>query len=122
MTDTQFPLTRKAGLMPKSEAMVHACLRCHDPLIRLADVEKLLANAPVVNAHKLPDMPFGGWTQEKFGDTHTARLVLIEPIVRDTAESLLREMIADHEALLRADAGRKEWPLITRARKLLGRA
>jgi hypothetical protein len=39
----------------------------------------------------------------------------------DTAKGLLREIIADHEALLRLDPERKEWSLVTRARKLLER-
>lgn len=43
--------------------------------------------------------------------THTARLVMIEPIARDTAEGLLREFVANN--IGQAD-------LLSRSRKLLG--
>ena len=49
---------------------------------------------------------------------HTALLIAIEPIKRDTAESLLRELIAKDEET--SFAGPTTAEFIERARKLLG--
>ncbi len=45
---------------------------------------------------KYPEMKdkVWGWSEEGLGhDTHTALLIAIEPIAKDTAESLLREIV-----------------------------
>lgn len=61
-----------------------------------AKLKEWLEKAPVVYWRGETRDRFMGDIHEApmFGDTHTARLVAVEPIVRDTAESLLREMSA----------------------------
>lgn len=56
---------------------------------------------------------------DAFGATRSGIVIGIKPLVRDTAESLLREIVADHDKLRAVDP-RPEWPLVTRARALLG--
>lgn len=53
-----------------------------------------------------------GWRDSAGEDTHTALLIAIEPIAKDTAEGLLREMLETHGTCIT-----KEWT--DRARKLL---
>jgi len=71
--------------------------------------------------HNLPGYDVGSvWNSTKLNDhTHTALLLNVKPIVKDTAESLLREIIKDHEALCGIEGRKSEWPLYHRARKLL---
>lgn len=61
-------------------------------MIDAADVEKLLEDAPVVTAYNNNKLYWS--TNNDDGDTHTARLVMMEPIAKDTAEGLLREIVS----------------------------
>lgn len=60
-----------------------------------AKLAEWIAAAPVVYAHQIEGTKLSGpWTgPSQFGDTHTAKLVQISLIVRDTHESLLRELL-----------------------------
>jgi len=87
------------------------------------DLEKLLAEAPVV--YGLIERP-DGWTcfsrsdGPHLGDTHTARLIGVKEIVRESEErQLLREILFDkYQSTL---IGPKEWgEFQERARRLLG--
>lgn len=65
-------------------------------VIQAKDVEAFLANAPAVDVYAWPYGDKTYWRTPNLSDnegTHQARLVMIEPIVKDTAESLLRELI-----------------------------
>lgn len=109
MSKEQFPLTRQLGLE------VHEQMRqgrreavCHN--VRAADLEKLLEAAPVVYSKRSPAIgsPYSTmWTSYENNKGalsfaplgETARLVGIQPIKKDTAESLLRELVkAEAEA------------------------
>lgn len=113
----KYPLCARAGL--KVQHVEVRTIGAHIPedVIRAADVEKWLEGAPVVNAYNNDKVYWS--TNNDDGDTHTARLVMIEPIVKDTAESLLREIVQDHEALCRFQGKESEWELYKRARRLL---
>lgn len=83
-------------------------------VIPASEVEALLANAPMV--YGSTDMTRAGmWANTVWPpDTHTARLVCISPIVRDTAEGLLRELVgAENASAIHAAR------IIERSRKLL---
>ena len=101
----KFELCKRAGL----ELQVLSI--CGEPYILAADIEKLLAEASVV--HGRIDGDFG-WYHRTVVDwhtlTHTARLIMVEPIKKDTAKSLLREAVEYGVC--------NEW--IDRARRLLG--
>lgn len=68
-----------------------------DEVVLAFHLEHLLEQAPVVygkadgSIHNELHYPWTGESREQ--DTYTARLVGIKPIVRDTAEGLLREMV-----------------------------
>lgn len=84
--------------------------------VRASDLEKLLAEGVMVCAHRGPSNLEGVWIARPYEDvdsTHTGLLIGIKPIKRDTAEGLLREMIAAW-----TPSGEME-PLIERARRLL---
>jgi len=86
--EAKYPLCARAGLK-----LIERCLG-GGTHIRAADVEKMLEGAPVVRARMYDNEVFGEWFDKAHEqDTHTARLVMIEPIVKDTPEMLLREYI-----------------------------
>lgn len=63
------------------------------------------------------------WVAQKWScesDSHTARLVCIEPIRKETAESLLRELIDANYEVDTLGSGQKYGSALYRARKLLG--
>lgn len=68
----------------------------NDEVIKASDLERVLSEAPVVEVY---DWRYGDkayWRTPNLGDTdgtHSALLVGIQPIVKDTAESLLREFV-----------------------------
>lgn len=66
------------------------------------------------------DVADGNWSTTQYScHTKTALLVGVQPIVRDTAESLLRELC---DALEHTRGGLAPWaPALDRARKLLER-
>lgn len=101
MSDDKYTLCKKAGLRLRQPHIMPKC----DSVwaINAEDVEAFLAKAPVVGCYllkesNLTDEHGPGWvaaeTSTRFNrpHTHTARLVMIEPLQRDTAESLLREL------------------------------
>lgn len=114
MLSPNFPLLRAAGLRVE---YTDAHLAPPTAVVRAADVERLLEQAPVVrNAERMKDE----WSiQSHPEDTHTARLVLVTPIVRDTAESLLRELM---DIFNKAGHDGYAVELLERARKLLTEA
>lgn len=78
-----------------------------------AKLAEWLSAAPVVYSYAKDAESW--WAKREAVSTHTARLVAIEPIRRDTAESLLREM------LLKFGGGCEDVSdLLERAEKLLG--
>ena len=92
---TDFKLCREAGLN-----VLHA-YSPSDAYIRAADVEALLAQAPVAYGIKTRE---GNYCFDSQADRKElpaydlqCRLIMVTPIVRDTAESLLREMIKNHD-------------------------
>lgn len=103
MSETKYPLCARAGLKVTEghsfARALDAISLVYDPQgpfawIAAADVEKLLEGAPVVRARLYDNEVFGEWFDRAHEqDTHTARLVMIEPIVKDTPEMLLREYI-----------------------------
>lgn len=110
MSKTEFPLIEAMGIEVRMDYQVPQSplpntrgwnsLATTDKWIKASDLEKLLEGAPVVkcglDADRLDEEPW--WIADAKGEntiyTHTARLIAIQPIVRDTAESLLREFVA----------------------------
>jgi hypothetical protein len=108
MSADQYPLTKAAGLQ-----MWDADGRGKNRhMVVDADViEAWLAGAPWS-----PHVP-EGWP------THQARLVCIEPLVRDSAEQFIREWVAYEEEQMRKDGpyvSSRIPKFIERAKKLLG--
>lgn len=98
-----YPLTRALGVevVYDAELYIEPCPRerlMHAHVLA-ADLECVLESAPVVYQYKsLSNL--GDWSHEideDFGGKkkymNTARLLCIQPIVKDTAEGLLREML-----------------------------
>jgi hypothetical protein len=109
---TEFKLCKAAGLNVRYDLTIFA-----------SEVEALLANAPVVyctqNGDSLKDN-IQTWQDSAFTlysskATHTARLILIEPIKKDTAKSLLRELLDNNDGIT---AYPEDWS--NRVCKLLG--
>lgn len=83
-----------------------------------------LSRCPVVYGYEYKSKPGSIWSTQKdedaakgFSDDHTARLVAVTPIVRDTVESLLRELILLDK---RGTIMPREWnDLLDRAKRLL---
>lgn len=59
------------------------------------DLERALAAAPVVYKKDAPGHVYS--PLKNCDDTHTARLLCVQPIVRDTAESLLRDLLEEYD-------------------------
>lgn len=117
---TEFPLCKAAGLVVcRGQLSLHGAMGDLRDWLHADDVEAMLAKAPVVGAYRHDtDMGVDRWAADEFTlgrRTHTARLVCIEPIQRDTAEGLLKELLEHFE---RPQAKPRE--LIERARRLLG--
>lgn len=114
---SQFKLCESAGLDIYSERFEDSLGPKKHFVVKAEDVEALLRDAPVVYGGTDCDgrgeynNPFSNYHSMGI-DTHTARLVCIEPIVRDTAEGLLREFVEQREI-------RGPDSLVERARKLL---
>lgn len=91
---SKFELCEKAGL--KIEPCRHGFSSVYDDVVRASDVESLLARAPVVygveNIEKNSLKHLRDWADGV--STHTARLLMIEPIVRESEErQALREIL-----------------------------
>jgi hypothetical protein len=88
--------------------------------VRAADLERILEQAPVVHRYGEPaDDDYLWWPKEREHceiARYAARLVCVQPIVKDTAESLLREFVDAFMSMPNFKPG----PLMDRARKLLG--
>jgi hypothetical protein len=118
-----FPLCKKAGLSILNYTICAGVGRW----IQASDVESLLANAPVV-VSQAPDVKAAniGWYRERehLHDKYnfSARLLLIEPIKRDSAESVLRDLVAYENKISNDIYGKPNTEygaLMERARKLL---
>lgn len=130
MTPPKYPLCESLGVQPFY--MATGDVTQSKWVVDLEALEKALAAAPVVTGVETVGIETGKLMGQRFWDTngdvmscegvirhtHTARLVAITPMVRDSAESLLRELLA-------TDSGGK-WlnrheytAFLERARKLL---
>lgn len=124
---SKYPLTESLGVamhlghhqMPEAPG--------YTEYVRAADLERVLSQAPVVYFNDDDTMNEQGRVemttrQARPLDTHTARLLCVRPIVRDTAEaeSLLRELIATHDDRDCGPYCDHYKQTIDRARKLLG--
>lgn len=107
MSKSKYPLCEAAGLEVVPKKKIDELLLPQD-YVRASEVERMLSEAPVVygfDAHQGSDKRAWLFDERKNEDfqTHTARLVCIQPVQRDTAESLLRELIelqeCDHLSL-----------------------
>ena len=102
---SNFPLCKRVGI----EIYPHAKQWENTDWVMAKHVEEMLAKAPVVYAEEYNVVnvkeqyeKMGTWFHNKEAGidepnyrppTHTARLVMIEPIQKDSAESLLREFV-----------------------------
>jgi hypothetical protein len=121
----KYELCLKAGLSVRSRQLNQDDDTWSAPYVLAADVERLLESAPVVHG-LIEERSMGLALRSNLDrgpiDTHTARLLLIEPIVRDTPESLLRELIRAAEVWgFRRAVRSYRTHVVTRARRLLER-
>lgn len=92
----RYPLIRSLGLY--LEAVMHRegfGESSYTYRVNADELERVLEQAPVVYARKLSDD--SGWhhfnCEPWSTDTHFGRVLCVQPIVKDTAESLLRELV-----------------------------
>lgn len=98
---TNFPHVKALGLpLSTGHITLHGELSGQwGSWVRASDLEKLLEQAPVVHSHILPSdenrgPAYDAWFLKKYNDdTHTALLVGVKPIERDTAELILRDLL-----------------------------
>jgi hypothetical protein len=119
MTDKKFPLIESLGLKTTNPAYwpPEVNMNRHD-LIFAEDLERVLERAPVVYVFKKDSKWVWMPTADGFTiRTHTARLLCVEPIKKESAEDLLREILDAVE-----EQG-QSWPYpekyIERAKKVL---
>ncbi len=92
------------------------------PYVRASDLESLLEKGVRATKYQKRLSPMSHWnTDEVYGTatedaTHTGLLIGIEPIVRDTAESLLREFVDTYDGKIKTSVAQ----VIERAKRLLG--
>lgn len=117
-TDERYSLTEAAGLNTILGHHLSPESPGYTGYVRAADVEAMLAKAPVVYGNTedgwMNKCPSRGTPDD--WHTHTARIIAVSPVVNDTAESLLRELVGagrDFAYLKAYDA------FVDRARKLL---
>lgn len=77
--------------------------------VRASDLEKLLEQAPVVYAKEYPEHQSDGWGdwctyETENHDTHTALLVGVKPIERDSFEKLVRDLSNQGECTTESDS------------------
>lgn len=120
MSNSKYPLCEKAGL-GITQIPSNSVAAVNKPFVWAEEVERLLASAPVVTGHN--NSPNSSWWAatdvELCKHSHQARLLLIEPIKQDTAESLLRELIRCWEMSTNGNIV-DTYKVIDRARKLVG--
>lgn len=114
---TKYPLCEELGLTIETR------------YILAADLERILSQAPVVwgQKNKYGVTEWGQYNDEQMEtegpspfDTHTARLIGIKPIVKDTAESLMRDYLVEYEKFMRGEGDSiSVEPWVKRVRKLL---
>lgn len=110
-----FPLIKVLGVNVINPQYQPPPFNLNQHFVRAVDLERVLAEAPVVECPSGHQDYWYAPTLERSGNpTHTARLVCVKPIVRDTAESLLREIVR------MIDACEADQQLLKRARRLLG--
>jgi hypothetical protein len=116
----KYELCLKAGLSVRSRQLNQDDDTWSAPYVLAADVERLLESAPVVHG-LIEDNDWICFSEPgpRADDTHTARLLLIEPIVRDTPESLLRELIRAARSGDLEEQCARIGRVVTRARRLL---
>lgn len=96
MSADQFPLTRALGVEVQKEVgfeNVRSGKTSEVYYVYAADLEKALESAPVVTSYGERNEWYANGAKGMQQDTHTARLVCIQEIAKDTAESLLREYV-----------------------------
>lgn len=95
MTDKKYPLIKAAGLnVQPAYYCIGGAVGTAFVSVKAEDLEAFLAAAPKVNVWQ--ETEYKTWHADSrtgHGETHTARLILIEPIRTETAEDLLREMV-----------------------------
>jgi hypothetical protein len=115
MSKSNYPLIESMGLKPLPGRIYHNrgsqyAAGSETEVICAFDLERALAQAPVAAS-------CGEYVWHARGpldnDTHTARLICVKPIVRDSAESLLREIVDAYKSPVTLT------PFIDRARRLL---
>ena len=116
----EFPLVKRLGLEVVRSQITKEPDLWTVPYVSAQALESLLAQAPVVSIEQHKNF---GWTGAEKDDgelfdscTHTALLLGIQPIIKDTAESLLRELVSYCEEI--GFAQRKD-ELYKRAKALL---
>lgn len=109
----KYKLCKRAGLEIQEHRVIVGFSRGEYGLeeadfVRAADVEKMLEGAPVVYGRPDIDPKDGfmfGWSDCRtldgneegyYPDTHTARLVMIEPITPKSLEDKILEVLDDH--------------------------
>lgn len=117
---SRFPLCEKLGLyVSPAHFYDMRALEEKEPALRAADLERILESAPVVYGQPniVGVLSWSNFRLES-GDTHTARLVAVEPIVRESAEDVLRAIVERWGHVGTLSDGRE---FIERARKVLAK-
>lgn len=101
-------------------------VRLSDDTVDAHDLEALLEKAVRVDLQcgdfegQVVPLAISDQHSEQY-TTHTALLIDIRPIERDSLEKLAKDLITDHEALCKMDNREPTWEIYKRARKLVGK-
>lgn len=92
MKSHDFPLCEKAGLVINHKCTC-GCNHKHDYIIA-SQVEAFFSKAPIVYRYEINGAEYSSWDHDKDpGNTHTARLVMIELIKKKSREENLAEIL-----------------------------
>lgn len=117
MSESKYPLIEQLGLTALSAKPLGADSYVYRDVVLASDLERVLEQA--VKVTKQDEKFTAYWNEPDVkganpeNSTHTALLINIQPIVKDTAESLLRDLIHFE------DKSRLHPEFIARARRLL---
>ena len=97
---SKYPLTEGLGLFVQTGSLViHGGSGGPKDYIRADDLERLLEKGARIIGHKSEYGWVWGEPHSRAKNTHTALLIGIKPIQKDTAEQILKDLIETAESL-----------------------
>lgn len=121
MSKSKYPLIEQLGLNTLEGHRDYPEAPGYNQYVRAEHLERVLEQAVKVSGlthdEGMEIMAFSKC--EAINDTHTALLINVQPIVRDTAESILRDLVEDYKDDLKYSVDKTRNDLYRRAIALL---